>query len=362
MPKRTEHRRLAERNAPLIYEREQQKIQRRTWDLDPQKQYVRRYGWLEVIRNYLHRRRIDGVREPWKYLTMPGPNASDIGFLLGEKLLEPLGNGRLNVAICDAENGLQVGNNLGEWGGVLAVSQRYLHEELISKDSEFNKQFPFDVVNMDLCDSLYHPSKDTNLIALEWILLRQRGSSFLLLLTTNPEHLADRELINILNQNLRDNPQFKSAYEARYAITPDDFLKRKRIDFAQITLPKWLARAACEKGYRIEEHFAARYKGRQRSHEIIAHSFELEPIGAEGIDKYLPRFDIVEGSLIKSQRQIRLPRSARDAAEEGYEAFVAELPSRSCENVTKILNLDKKLNKKLEDEAAALDGWYVKGS
>ncbi len=363
MSRESEHRRLAEKNAPGIRKKEEQRIQRRAWDLDPLKQFVRRYGWLDVIKSYIKRCRDEGYSKPWRYLTLPGPNASDIGFLLKEGILERIDDGtnRLNVAICDVDNAEQVANYLGDWGGLLAVSPNWLHKELNRKDSNLDQYFPFDVINMDLCDCLYPPSNDDNLRALEWIFLKQCGRSFLLFVTTNPRDLARDQLVKILEQNMKHSAGFKQAFVQRYKTNAVVPATRDNISFAQITLPKIIARLARENGYEMQEHFVARYKGNRRD-EIIAHSFEFEPIGLKGRSKFEPRFDFTPHSSIRSRFQRDLSQAVQTVAQQKYETFIQVLPTRQSLDITAKLKGDKALNDKLESEAKALDRWYLKTS
>ena len=70
---------LDEAQLKAIIKRQEAEAERDSllWDRDPQKQYIRRYGWLEVIQDYIKQRYQAGVKKPIKYLTLPGPNASD---------------------------------------------------------------------------------------------------------------------------------------------------------------------------------------------------------------------------------------------------------------------------------------------
>src|SRR5437868_2901443 len=96
------------------------------WDLDPIKQYIRRRGWLQIIRGYVRRRHQAGINRPLKYLILPGPNASDIGFFWRERMLQQREDGKLNVAICDRDFAERVEVILAELGGPLASSNRLL--------------------------------------------------------------------------------------------------------------------------------------------------------------------------------------------------------------------------------------------
>ena len=355
MSREEQRKRSGRQNPPLSVQSAQREVDIRRWDLDPLKQYVRRYGWLKDIRNYIKRCREDNYTKPLKYLTLPGLNASDIGFLLNERVLERTEDGVLNVAICDVENADKVANNLGPWGGVLASSSNLLHEELSSDNGVFDRYFPFDVINMDLCNCLYPPKNEDNLKTLKWVFLKQQGRRFLLLLTTNPVGLAADELEKVLIQNLR-HENFKKAYVERFGSDDPTACTQDRTLFAQILFPKIIAKMARPKGYRVLEHFAGRYA--RPSGVIIAHSFEFEPLGCDGITKYEPRFELILQSEIRQQIHIDFPKEVDDATVEAYDEFIQTVLVRESKNITAILEADHTLYEKLDREARNLNLWY----
>src|ERR1044071_4408986 len=105
------------------------------WNRDAAKQYVRHEGWLKVIRDYRRRRLLDGVNTPLKFLTLPGPNASDIGFFWKGGVLQQNQDGKLNVAICDKDFADEVANNLGCLGGPLVHCSRTIEQEFEDHNS-----------------------------------------------------------------------------------------------------------------------------------------------------------------------------------------------------------------------------------
>ena len=121
----------AELKKLIIRQEARAKREAQLWDSDPQKQYIRRYGWLEIIQDYQTRRRNSGIEKPLKYLTLPGPNSSDIGMLWKAGLVEKTDDGTFHVAICDKDFAEYVENYLDDnVGRLLAYGDRHLHQEL----------------------------------------------------------------------------------------------------------------------------------------------------------------------------------------------------------------------------------------
>jgi hypothetical protein len=87
MAKKTRRRVAGKRQAPSIVQKAEREIKIAKWDLDPVKQYVRQYGWLNIIKRFDKKRRQRGDTTPFKYLTLPGENSSDIGLLIKSRLL-----------------------------------------------------------------------------------------------------------------------------------------------------------------------------------------------------------------------------------------------------------------------------------
>ena len=189
-----------------LRERAKRKVEQQIWDNCPIKQFVRRYVWLEIVKSYLERRRQAGIEQPWSYLTLPGANASDIGVLYAENLFVCDENGKLPVAICDIENGDKVFDNLQSLGGILTYSMEHLHvalQDTVGKNSLYHF-FPFDVINLDFCESLLPLTKNTGLEVLRNIFNYQRGQSFLLLLTTKPDPSAVDRYKDLVTSNLEE--------------------------------------------------------------------------------------------------------------------------------------------------------------
>jgi len=344
-------RRLVEEGVPQrIREQAERQVTASVWDRDPIKQYVRRFGWLQVIQDFVERRRDDGVEYPLKYLTIPGANASDIGLLWRAGLLVRSADGFPYVAICDKENADTVSRNLGV---LLGVSDRWFYQAL---RHELRRLFPFDIINLDLCGAVItgHSERDKavrTLAGIRQVFRLQRGQSFLLFLTTSTDDKSARQILEqLLFDNFDENP-FTQAYLSRYGTLDATPFQDDYRAFVGLVLPKlvgWIARDSC---YRVVERFVAKYD--RPTHKLICHSFELEPVGSrQPAKKYEPRCNFWEELTEKiSDRTRRL-------ADTAYGEFVATLVHRDPDYVPRILAENPDLEATLKSEAESLVGWW----
>jgi hypothetical protein len=352
MPKREARKQRFEEEARRIREQAEHQVTVSVWDRDPIKQYVRRFGWLQVIKDYVERRRKDGVDRPLKYLTIPGPNASDIGLLWRSGLLARTTNGFPYVAICDKEYADTVLKNLG---ALLGVSRRWFYQGV---RNELASLFPFDVINLDLCGAVItgHPKRHKalrRLVGIRRIFQLQRGQGFLLLLTTSTDDESARPILEgVLLRNF-DEDRFKEACLSRYGTLDLSPFQEDYRTFVRLVLPKAIGRMARDRGYRIVEHFVAKYN--RPTHNLICHSFELEPIGGrDPTKKYEPRFkEIVWDELTEE-----LSNRARRQATNAYEDFLPTLLQRDPRDVADVLRADPDLEAELRGEAESLIGWW----
>jgi hypothetical protein len=325
---------------------------------DSRKQFVRRFGWLEVITAYVQGLRDAGVNRPWKYLTLPGRNSIDIGLLWKSEVIDKTSDGRLSVAICDKKYAELVISDLAKFGGLLAYSNKPLDEELDEASSALKEQFPFDVINLDLTNPLIPAKHSTNLKIIEWIFKLQKGQGFLLLLTTRPDNGARNRLLTILRQNLQHEEQFKTAYVGRYTRPDPQLCLNDYTAFTQIIFPKALARWARNRGYKTYERFAAKYR-RSNQFDMICHSLEFEPLGIRiAAKRYTPRFQTTSQTSIDEMLNEELSSAVRTAANNAYAEFISTLPGRAATNIVQALASDRALERELGDESESLIGWW----
>src|SRR5262245_5330954 len=131
---------IAKHRPEEILQEAQSRVEIRTWNQEPLKQYVRRVAWEEVISNFIRKLRTSGINRPWKYFTFPGPDALDIALLHTKGLLDNTPEGKLSVAICDRDHADKVALRLEKYGGVLASSEKELHLALVDHSNVLVKE------------------------------------------------------------------------------------------------------------------------------------------------------------------------------------------------------------------------------
>ena len=331
------------------------------WDSDPQKQYIRRYGWLEIIQDYQKRRRKSGIEKPLKYLTLPGPNSSDIGMLWKAGLVEKTDDGTFHVAICDKDFAEYVENYLDDnVGRLLAYGDRHLHQELEDSHGELHQSFPFDVINADFCNSLISERR-SQLNVLTWIFRLQRGQRFLLLLTTKPNPDPPARLVEVMEHSISEIQEFRQAYIERYGSADLNKCLQDATFFAQIVFPKVIARFARRFAYKTSENFVAKYTRNtsQGQYEMVAHSLEFEPLGNQKEElKYEPYFKRVPMNNAEEALYIQLSAKLASRAFQAYEEFIVELLKRDSIDVLAELQHNPVQETELRLEADSLIEWW----
>jgi hypothetical protein len=356
MSKRTERRhRFAEEGRRF---RKQSEDQVETFFLDnePIKQFVRHVGWLQVIQNYVEKRRSDGFDRPLKYLTLPGPSAPDVGLLWRAGLLVRDDNGFPNVVICDDEH---ADDALKVLGAVRGVSKRPFDEAV---SHELSPYFPFDVINLDMYGAVVTSGthRDRALRTLAGIrraIWQQKGQRLLLLLTTSTDDEPARKYLeDVLLQNFNED-NFKEAYLERYQALDLNPFQNDYRTFVSLVLPKAIGKMARDRGYKITEHFVAKYdrtKHAKPTSHMLCHSFELEPLGGrEPKKQHEPRFRRVVWDELTEELSMR----ARDLANSAYAEFICTLLRRDPVDVVDILNTNPRLKTDMAKEAKSLVGW-----
>jgi hypothetical protein len=353
MPRREDRRPGLVEEAQRLHQQAERQVETFFLDREPIKQYVRHFGWLQVIQDYLDRRRNDGIDRPLTYLTLPGPVATDIGLLWRAGLLVRTPDGFPHVVICDRENADKALNVLGSVRGV----SRQPFDRAVQ---ELARYFPLDVINLDIYGAVVTGHAERRkalrtLAGIRRIFCLQRGQSFLLLLTTSTDdQSARRYLEDILVQNL-DEDNFREAYLDRYQTLDVSHLQQDYRTFVSVVLPKAIGKMARDRGYKILEHFVAKYDRGQ--HHMLCHSFELEPLGGrDPAKKYEPRFkNIVWDRLDELSEE--LSNRARSLASSAYGDFIPTLVQRELLDIPRILHADPGLEAEMRREAESLIGW-----
>lgn len=352
MSKRQERGPRSEEEYQRLREQSERQVTLSVWDRNPIKQYVRRFGWLEVIQGFVERRLEAGVDRPLKYLTIPGPNASDIRFLWQAGLLYRDTDGFPYVVICDRDNADEALKVLGAVGGV----SRQSFDKAMRK--ELPPYFPFDVINLDICGAVIIGHTDRRQALMTLTAIRrafwfQKGQGFLLLLTTSTDNQsARRYLEGVFWQNLNED-NFPEAYLDRYKVLDLSPFQKDYRTFVGLVLPKVIGRMARNRGYKVAERFAAKYNSRG-GHRMFCCSFEFEPLGGrEPAKKYEPRFKSARWDKLDELSE-ELSNRARTLASIAYGDFIPDLVRRELLDIADILRTNPELESELTSEAESL--------
>ncbi len=329
------------------------------WERDPKKQYIRMIGWVKIIKEYLESRKAVGMNDPIKILTLPGRFAMDIGLFYREGIIIKTENGELNVAICDEGKGAEIANKLTKYGGVLAFSDRLLNDELREITNPIPRQFPFDVINLDLCKTLI-PACQENLDSLQWIFEYQKEKGFLLLLTAR-EYPDPQKYLYLIEQNLESEIEFAQAYKEVFGGTQSRLCAENLTQFSQIIYPKLIGNLARSHRYKVIEHYVAHYSREAttgNTYHMTCHSFQLDPVGRNGIEKFLPRWKNLGENRIQETLGKPLIKKQIEKSNEEYSKFVPSLLiSNRSENVDEILQKNSHLQQELKDQVRELIYW-----
>jgi len=340
------------------------------WEFHPTKQFVRRYGWLEPVQAFLEARADTGLATTWKYLTLPGKDALDVGLFYREGLLDRHDDGWRTLAICDRDFGTQVVKKIGR--PMLGWASENIEEILFSPNHPVTTSFPYEVINLDYCGPLFLELQRWRLhgrpATVGRICVLQRRCAFLLLLTTqDSSHKirseARERMAEYLRWNIDHDSQFRSQYEAMFKSLDAEACLADFESFAQIVVPKVVALYASNCGYEVKELFAASYLREDQQGEgyrMICHTFELNPVGRSGVERFQPDPKISELLVHPSLSDVLscLSREERDFADEARSKFVTGLLTRNPVDVSAKLEEDEDLANMLAADIEDLRHWW----
>lgn len=340
------------------------------WEFDATKQFIRRYGWLEPVRDFLKSRAEAGVRDPWSYLTLPGKDALDVGLLYREKLLERHDGGWPTLAICDKKYGSLVVNRIGQ--PMLGWARKTIENVVFEPDHLITTNFPYEVINLDYCGPLFLEMPNWRLhgrvAILRQIMILQRRCGFLLLLTTQDslnkiDPKARERMTEYLYWNIEHDEQFAHEYEATFGSLGPEACLADFVRFVQIIVPKVVALYASKCAYEVKELFAASYLRQDQEgqgYRMICNTFQLNPIGRSGISRYQPDPRIPPLRTHPSLSDVLGPVSPaeREIADHACSNFTAWLLTRNPVDVTDQLERDRVLRNELATDAEELRNWW----
>lgn len=230
----------------------------------PLKHHIRCELWEKFARKAVGRRHIR------KYLTLYSPAMMDIKHFEERGLIKTEQDRYVGVVgVTDDEDAYHQATTEGTGRPEFLLCADI--DDLFASPQSREKQaralyslFPFDVINLDYCNSVYLKGRQdelsSHLLALEKLVDRQRrtgAEKFAFFLTTRaePGQLAG-PFLDVLeervNLNLVNNNEFKSKFDKLYdGCTPGD-LKRGRYDeFVPIGLVKFISNILSSNGYEI---------------------------------------------------------------------------------------------------------------
>lgn len=337
------------------------------WDEDAPKQYIRTHAWLKVIQDYLTKKAKESADDLFKYLTFPGPNATDIGFLWRKGVIQRDDNNKLNVAICDKYYAKSVVMNLSNIGSLLAASQHQLHEAL-KIDKLLIDQFPFDIINLDFTNNISSAQSTKkskhNRDAIGSVFRLQGGKSFVMLLTYRAINDEDSiaELLQIIETNITQEESFRTAYEQEYGTRDPRACIGDIHKFNQLAYAKLIARYARDFAYRTIEHFCGKYSRSDAngniSYYMMVQSFEFEKITKDPADKYRVRYGKTPKDEWDEKFNDKVPNYARNEATREYESCVIALLNNISTDVDSELLRDSRLKTQFENDSHSLIEWW----
>jgi len=310
----TEDRRLRERKQ-REYEREY---------TDPEKHFVRKYGWLPVAQYLLEKVRNTG-REYLRYFTLCAEKALDVHLFWAENLVEFDGRGYPNVAFCECypEQYELIAARLRRAQGFLAYFEDLVLNQDSPKSMDFYSALPFDVYNLDftsVCFPRADPPFSRTLEAIVTLIAElarlPEPSQFDMFFTFRANRSEENEdAIRDLRDNIRDNRRaynwFDNAFSERCA-DMGQLLSRRYHEFLLLSLPKLLGRFGNEAGFRMactHRFYYPRPDVQNPEYYIISFGLSFDWGGEDrtlrrSVRQQVPRQEVIAEAYIRMMRQI----------------------------------------------------------
>jgi hypothetical protein len=247
----------------------------------PEKQYVRKFGWLPVAqaRNQM-------LARPLRYFTLPGEEALDILFFHGQGLLQKTNRGFPDIGICEVDSDI-----LAEAMQKLKFvgRQRCGKFEDVAKESDFLEWFNYDVVNLDFT-SVPFPDGESPFEgtwgAIEKVVESQarHRQPFDLFLTfrgdiSGTNQAALQELLENLRKNL-DNRSRRDALQRRIGhLDINRLLQQNYPEFLLVALPKLVVGLAVNNNFACPtttSYYYARTGDEGTTYKIIKFVFSVD--------------------------------------------------------------------------------------
>lgn len=318
----------------------------------PRKHFIRIYQWCHETRQLLKRLNL-GPDGELRYLGLPGEDLLDIRVLQGvcQKAKVKLRYIGFDSSLNSAQ--LNLSRHEVNSGGFIhpsSVVTRDRLEELASLDSmayeKVDQHSPFDVINLDLCDSVTAAARDGKIPNLEAIRtlcdvqIKRRGQPWLLFLTTRAlrENLDEKTaqlLFERLLKNIAENSGFSASLNKKLNFDEAQIRDEMKataslnqpswVSAYVLAVSKWLLHYMMAHGYSVTVRMLPSYlySVRRNDKDMVSLAFLLEPTSVERED----------------DTQLTQPRKA--VAVVASEASLAE---ELIDQVAKIEDVDEKLS------------------
>lgn len=246
---------------------------------DAKKHYVRKYGWVEAVRN-----RLKKSKKRLRYFTLCGSEAIDIFLFEKEGFIEYDGKGYPDVCFCehDYSTFVKARERLGR-----TVSWRRDLEYLV-KDNTFRKAIPFDVINLDYTSNCFPINEEpfsNTLQTIKTIIQLQSNHSFTLFITFRAQaSIENRQAIDELKMNMRTNferyTKTKELYKKRTSLSLDELANNSYPEFLLLALPKIIIGWGATYGFSTsnDKQFIYSRTGSSGTYHIVKLIFDFEVV------------------------------------------------------------------------------------
>jgi len=352
---------------------------------DVRKQYVRKYGWLpaslkqvKIIKTQKgpHKRTLD--KQPLRYFTFCAVEAIDVFLLAKANILKKSAEtGRLEgVFFCERdENDFGIIADLigspdqgfsGDFMEIMLFQddedtagknlyederedfEEHIRIKLKIKDTHerLKKACPFDIINFDVCGVMFRREPVARLLKSFMKLLEWQSSAvyedgrkcqqFTLFLTSHVDRgdtneTAISDLTIRLAENIRDNHNFRSAFESRFGYTEASRLADENFaDFFCLAFPKYIIHEAL---FRLGWYFE------QKAVYLYDREYKREPGKTYKMMHSVVTFRRIEGP----EERLSGPHAAQ------YNDLINQLIGISFENIEDVLT-DERLRQNLQSD------------
>ena len=276
------------------------------------KHEIRRVLWEKYARAVV------GNARPIKYLTLYSPAMMDIKYFERQGLIRYEKQRYVGVAAVTKDEEVYAAAIAAGAGRPEFLAMADLNDLLVRPSKRpkysrrFRSMFPFDVLNLDYCNSLFCRGNrheiSLQVLALDTVIGLQKqakAKKFALLLTTRADpgqvaqHFLD-DLAKRIDTNLNRNPDFKGRYDSLYAgINGGSLLKQQYEEFVPLGLVKFVGNLVSSHGFELMDcETASLVRDGELPERWILHTAFLVALPRASL-KSLGRQDYLERKVVR---------------------------------------------------------------